>query len=140
MIMRNPKKMLQSWRTKTKHFPMKNMIMKLIRMSKALKQALVFSLYTIWKPNKSIIDLLDEDSKEQMMPQILQLAKAEEVVKVARAAKEFDPGTSLPEGENLEDSTLPAVDAPFLVNSSIPEASIENHPENTQQRTDSTLP
>uniref|UniRef100_A0A803PBP6 Uncharacterized protein n=1 Tax=Cannabis sativa TaxID=3483 RepID=A0A803PBP6_CANSA len=99
------------------------------RTSKVRKQHFVYSLYTIWKLNKSMMDFQDDKDREKLMPQVLKLAKQEEAKKAVRAVEVVNPGTFPLEGENLEDLALLAVDAPSVTNYAIPKVSIDVQPD-----------
>uniref|UniRef100_A0A803NMM9 Uncharacterized protein n=1 Tax=Cannabis sativa TaxID=3483 RepID=A0A803NMM9_CANSA len=81
----------------------------------------------------------DED-REQLIPQVLQLVEAEEAKKAARTSKVVDLGTSPLEGENLEDPTHPTVDTPSMVDSLVPKVSTDIQPVDTQPPTDLAMP
>uniref|UniRef100_A0A803NI82 Uncharacterized protein n=1 Tax=Cannabis sativa TaxID=3483 RepID=A0A803NI82_CANSA len=89
--------------------------------TKALEHAFVYSVYTIWQHDKFVLDLFDAEEKEDLMPKIRALEEANKSKEVAQKTKVVDLGTTIPVGDNVDDSALLASNVPISTTSTIPE-------------------
>uniref|UniRef100_A0A803PT44 Uncharacterized protein n=1 Tax=Cannabis sativa TaxID=3483 RepID=A0A803PT44_CANSA len=70
---------------------------------------------------KFVIDLLDAEDKENLMPKILALEEVDKAKEAAQKIEAVNSGTTIPVGENMDDSSLKAYGVPVSTNCAIPE-------------------